>query len=404
MKNRAFDHSKYKDWIRPEEVIPYEKNAKKHDDRQIKNLVNSINRFGWQQDVVITSDNVLVIGHGRRLAALQIGCDMPYHVIDKTADALTDADIRELRIADNQTNAETGMDFSALEAEIEDLSFDGFDFDFGFDFDDEEEPAEIVENEVPKEVETRCKLGDIWQLGTHRLICGDSTDPAVIDRLMDGVKAKLLLTDPPYGIDVVGGSKKVGDDKPITIKGAVHGGGKNRVIQKANEYEPIIGDDTTDTARANYDVALTCTENQIIFGGNYFTDFLPPSRCWIVWDKQNTGDFADAELAWTSFDKGVRLYHFLWNGLCREGSREVEGKTRVHPTQKPVGMLADILKDFSEENDSILDCFGGSGSTLIACEQLNRKCYMAEISPEYCDVILTRWENLTGKKAVLLNV
>ena len=147
---------------------------------------------------------------------------------------------------------------------------------------------------------------------------------------------------------------------------------------------------------------MTCTKKQIIFGGNYFTDFLPPSRCWIVWDKQNTGNFADAELAWTSFDKGVKLYHFLWNGLCREGSREVEGKTRVHPTQKPVGMLADILKDFSEENDSVLDCFGGSGSTLIACEQLNRKCYMCELDPKYVDVIIQRWENFTGQKAELV--
>jgi hypothetical protein len=214
---------------------------------------------------------------------------------------------------------------------------------------------------------------------------------------MDGVKAKLLLTDPPYGISVVSIDKKVGGDKPFGSKGKVGYGqkGKNKILD-CNEYAPIIGDDTTDTARANYDVALTCTENQIIFGGNYFTDFLPPSRCWIVWDKQNTGNFADAELAWTSFDKGVRLYHFLWNGLCREGSREVEGKTRVHPTQKPVGMLADILKDFSEENDSILDCFGGSGSTLIACEQLNRKCYMCELDPHYIDVIIQRYINLKG--------
>ena len=392
MKSKAFDHSKYPNWIDPNQVTPYERNAKKHDDRQIKNICTSIRRFGWQQDTVLTTDNVLVIGHGRRLAALKLGCEMPYHVIDKTADELTDEDIRELRIADNQTNAETGMDFSTLEAEIEDLSFDGFDFDFGFDFDDEEEPSEIVEDEAPEEVETRCKLGDVWRLGNHRLICGDSTDPAVIDRLMDGVKAKLLLTDPPYGIDVV-------QNKQVGGGGALHFGGKVGKRVESSTYTPIANDDTTDTARANYDVALTCTENQIIFGGNYFTDFLPPSRCWIVWDKQNTGNFADAELAWTSFDKGVKLYRFLWNGLCREGSREVEGKTRVHPTQKPVGMLADILKDFSEENDSILDCFGGSGSTLIACEQLNRKCYMAELDEHYCDVILQRYINFKGSDA-----
>lgn len=137
-KSKAFDHSKYEHWIDPGKVTEYPGNAKIHTERQISNIVNSINRFGWQQDTVLTTDNVLVIGHGRRLAALQIGCEMPYHVIDKTADELTDEDIRELRIADNQTNAETGMDWDALEAELADLSFDGFDFDFGFDFEDEE--------------------------------------------------------------------------------------------------------------------------------------------------------------------------------------------------------------------------------------------------------------------------
>ena len=130
---RAFDHSKYQLWIDPNEVVPYEKNAKIHTDKQVKNIVNSIKRFGWQQDTVLTKDNVLVIGHGRRLAALEIGCEMPYHVIDKNADELTDEDIRELRIADNQTNAETGFDFSALAEDIDGLDFEGFDFDFGID-------------------------------------------------------------------------------------------------------------------------------------------------------------------------------------------------------------------------------------------------------------------------------
>ena len=131
MRSKAFDHSKYTNWIDPAQTTPYSRNSKIHTEKQIKNIVNSINRFGWQQDTVITSDNVLVIGHGRRLAALKIGCEMPYHVIDKTADELTDEDIRELRIADNQTNAETGLDFDLLNVEIEDLDFEGFDFDFG---------------------------------------------------------------------------------------------------------------------------------------------------------------------------------------------------------------------------------------------------------------------------------
>lgn len=380
---------------------PYRKNAKKHPPEQVERIANSIREFGFQQPLVIDTEGVIVIGHGRFEAAKKLGLDEVPCLI---ADDLTDEQIKALRLADNKV-AESEWDIDLLDeslAEILDVDMEQFGF---LDFEDAEDSAtEIVEDNFTEDVKSKCKLGDIWQLGNHRLICGDSTDVTVIDRLMDGVRAKLLLTDPPYGISVVSVDKKIGGDKPFGSKGKVGYGqkGKNKILD-CNEYAPIIGDDTTDTARANYDVALTCTENQIIFGGNYFTDFLPPSRCWIVWDKQNTGNFADAELAWTSFDKGVRLYHFLWNGLCREGSREVEGKTRVHPTQKPVGMLADILKDFSEENDSVLDCFGGSGSTLIACEQTNRTCYMAELDPHYCDVIITRWENLTHEKAVRLN-
>ena len=130
MSNKPFDHSKYQHWIDPNEVTPYERNAKIHTEKQIQNIVNSIQRFGWQQDTVLTSDGVLVIGHGRRLAAIEIGCEMPYHRIDKKADDLTDEDIRELRIADNLTNAETGNDAEMLAVEIGDLSFDGFNFDF----------------------------------------------------------------------------------------------------------------------------------------------------------------------------------------------------------------------------------------------------------------------------------
>lgn len=129
MAGKEFDHSKYQNWIDPNEVKPYERNAKIHDEKQVANIANSIHRFGWQQDTVITRDGVLVIGHGRRLAALKLGCEMPYHMIDKKADEVTDEDIRELRLADNLTNSETGYDYGVLDLEIEDLDFDGFDFD-----------------------------------------------------------------------------------------------------------------------------------------------------------------------------------------------------------------------------------------------------------------------------------
>ena len=170
----------------------------------------------------------------------------------------------------------------------------------------------------------------------------------------------------------------------------------------ANTYAPIIGDETTETARKSYDIMKDVSDNQIIFGGNYFTDFLSPKACWVVWDKENTGNFADVELAWTSFDKGAKLYRWQWNGMVRKGDRETELVKRVHPTQKPVGMLGAILQDFTKDGTIILDLFGGSGSTLIACEQLGRKCRMMELDPHYCDVIIARWEKLTGQKAVKL--
>lgn len=388
------------EYLPVEALKPYERNARKHRDLDVDAIVKSIEEFGFDDPIGIWSaDNLIVEGHGRLMAAKKIGMKTVPCI---RLDHLTDEQRRAYALAHNKTAENSEWDFDILPEELESIvDIDMSQFGFDINLDDEQE---IVEDEVPEVPEEPiCKVGDLWQLGRHRLICGDSTDVSVIDRLMDGVKAKLLLTDPPYGIDIVShNTRKIGGDKPVTV-GKVHGNAKNAIIQQCKEYAPVIGDDTTDTARASYDVAITCTDNQIIFGGNYFTDFLPPSRCWIVWDKKNSGTFADAELAWTSFDKVVKLYHFMWNGLCREGSRKLEGKTRVHPTQKPVGMLADILKDFSEDNDTILDLFGGSGSTLIACEQLNRRCYMCELDPKYCDVIVDRWENFTGEKAVLLN-
>lgn len=369
------------------DLTPYKKNAKKHPEEQVEHIANSLREFGWKQPVVIDTDNVIIAGHGRVLAAKKLGWDNAPCIY---ADDLTEDQIKAFRLADNKTS-ESDWDLDLLMPELDDIDLDMTLFGFEFDDDEDNEDVEVKEDEIPGAVETRAKEGDIWQLGRHRLICGDSTDVTVIDRLMDGVKAQLLLTDPPYGV------------KAVESGGHNDGKKAGKQMCRDNVYMPVIGDDTTDTARANYDVALTCTENQIIFGGNYFTDFLPPSRCWIVWDKKVAGSFADGELAWTSFDRNLKIYEFMWSGMRRQGDRIVEGKTRVHPTQKPVGMLADILKDFSEENDSILDCFGGSGSTLIACEQLNRKCYMCELDPHYADVIITRWEALTKEKAVLLN-
>ena len=382
------------EYITVDKLKPYEKNTRKHETKDVDNIAKSIKKYGMCDAIGIWGDeNIIVEGHGRLMACKKLGIDKVPCV---RLDHLTDEERREYAITHNATAELSVWDKDFLTEELGELDLSDFDFDFDIDIDEEE--TEIIEDESPEvdeENEPITKLGDIWQLGRHRLMCGDSTDKTTVELLMNGNKADMVFTDPPYGIDVVNGNK-VGGDKPF---GNV--GGNN--IVKANEYMSIKGDDTTDTARLNYDIIKDLSENQIIFGGNYFTDFLPPKACWCIWDKENTGNFADVEMAWTSFDKGAKLYKWLWNGLCRKGERSIEGKSRVHPTQKPVGLIAEILKDFTKENDIILDCFGGSGSTLISCEQIDRQCYMIEYEAHYCDVIIKRWETLTGEKAVLTN-
>lgn len=383
------------------DLIPYINNSRTHSEEQVNQIVASINEFGFTNPLLIDEKDNIIAGHGRLLASKKLKMEeVPCIVLS----GLTEAQKKAYIIADNKMALNAGWDDELLKIELENLKELDFDLELtGFNIDelDEifkvEEEQEIVEDDFDIEPpeEPKAKLGDIYQLGNHRLMCGDSTKLEDVEKLMNGNKADMVFTDPPYGIDVVQG-KKVGGDKPF---GKVGGGN----IVKSNTYSSIIGDETTDTARKNYEIVKELSDNQIIFGGNYFTDFLKPSKCWCVWDKQNTGNFADVELAWTSFDKSAKIYHYLWNGLVREGSRDLELSKRVHPTQKPVGMIINILKDFTKENDSIIDCFGGSGSTLIACEQLNRNCYMMELDPKYVDVIIKRWEEFTGKKAIKLN-
>lgn len=376
---------------------PYENNARKHEAADLETIENSIHNFGMCDPIGVWGENnIIVEGHGRLLALKKLGhTEAPAIRLDH----LTDEQRKAYALAHNKTAEMSEWDFDKLEAELAALADIDFDMEqFGFEIETETE-TEIVEDEAPEvdeENEPITKLGDIWQLGRHRLMCGDSTEKATVELLMNGNKADMVFTDPPYGIDIVSNNKVGGG-------GATHFGkvGGGNIVQ-ASTYMAIKGDDTTDTARLNYEIIKDLSENQIIFGGNYFTDFLPPKACWCIWDKENTGNFADVEMAWTSFDKGAKLYKWLWNGLCRKGERSIEGKSRVHPTQKPVGLIAEILKDFTKENDIILDCFGGSGSTLIACEQIDRQCYMIEYEAHYCDVIIKRWETLTGQKAVCL--
>ena len=381
-------------------LIEYARNPRKNDE-VVDKMVACIKEFGFRIPIVAKSDGTVVDGHLRLKAGRKLGLKEVPVVL---ADDLTETQIKAFRLVANQSANWAEWDEELLKLELEDLENEGFDVDL-IGFDDElsvldKDDEEIKEDDfdtstIDDNQPIVTKPGDLWILGEHRLLCGDATKTEDIEKLIKSAQVDLVLTDPSYGISIVKNNNIGGDAK----KHFETTGKKNLV--KATKYAPIKNDDTTKTAELSYKNVTAFSKNQIIFGGNYFTDFLPPRSCWLVWDKENSGNFADVELAWTSFNKGAVLYKWLWNGLCRKGNREIEGKNRVHPTQKPVGLLSDILRDFSKSGDAILDVFGGSGSTLIACEQLKRKCYMMEIDQHYCDVIIRRWQTITKQTAVL---
>lgn len=291
-----------------------------------------------------------------------------------------------------------------ITSQYQTITQEGID-EFGFDLDDswladtinfdalnfmKDGPEDLVggftdPDEVPEPPkEPIAKKGDLWILGDHRVLCGDSTNNDDVEKLMGGEKADMAYNDPPYGISIVGGGKAFGSV----------GGDK---IVKANSYAPIVGDDTTETAIKAFNLCSNLLIKTMIFwGGNHYSSNLPDSSCWIVWDKDNTGNFADAELAWTNQKSAVRIFKHTWNGLIKESER---GEKRVHPTQKPVALAEWCLKQYGAEGDIVLDLFLGSGSTLIASEQTGRKCRGIEISPIYCEIIVKRWEDFTGKKS-----
>ena len=402
------------------QLIPDDKNFNRGTDEGKKLIRKSLHDFGAGRSVLIDKDNRIIAGnktHENADAAdirkvIVVETDGSELVAVKRTDIGIDTkEGRELALADNATahvNLEWDVDELTEAADDYGINLD----DWGVDFTDTEMTGtgggakEDDFDEEQDEIKPIAQRGDIFALGEHRLMCGDATNIEDVERLMNGGKADLVLTDPPYGINVVTNKERL----PFN-NDSIGGGGKTHFRQgigggnivRGGNYMPVIGDETTETAQKSFEIAKVKSEQQIIFGGNYFTNFLPPSRCWIVWDKENgENDFADFEMAWTSFDKSSRLFRYLWNGLAREGSRNIEGIKRMHPTQKPVGLLTSIINKLCNNCETILDLFGGSGTTMIAAEQLGRKCYMMELDPHYCDVIIARWEKLTGGKATKL--
>lgn len=359
------------------DLIPYARNSRTHSETQVAQIAASIKEWGWTTPVLIDPEGGLIAGHGRVMAAQKLGIDT---VPCMVAEGWTDAQKRAYVIADNKLALNADWDDEMLRVEFDELK--GLDFDLsltGFEIDgiDELFPAEepeglTDEDAVPDAPEQPVTVeGDVWVLGRHRLMCGDSTSIDAVERLMDGVKPDLIHTDPPYGMNAVS---------------------KSSVLKK-NYGTDILGDDNPDVAKDAFKLinGIYPDAKQIWWGANYYSSVLPDSECWLVWDKNNgTSDQTDCELAWANFRSVVRQF-----------TQASEKKNRVHPTQKPVSLMEWIIHRFNLSANTIADYFGGSGSTLIAAEKHNITAFIMEFDPKFADVIVNRWQNFTGQNATL---
>jgi len=373
-------------------IKPYENNPRKLKDSAIEKVAMSLKEYGFRQPIVVDKNRIIVVGHTRYRASKKLGFkEVPITI----ADNLTPEQINAYRIADNRTAEESEWDSELLKMEIKELEAKDFKLDLlGFNEDQlndmlfEEKQGLTDEDEVPEAPEEPItKLGDIWKLGNHRLMCGDSTKEDDVKKLINNNKIDLIYTDPPYGINEKGDRSNRGG------------------LTEGNNLKDFK-DDTIQYAVDSYVLCedIIKAPRQVWWGGNYYCHYLPLSNNWFVWDKRveekQKDTQSDCELAWVKSKwSSVRIFRHLWKGMMK-GSEH--GQKRIHPTQKPVA-LAEWSFDYFREFDSVLDLFGGSGSTLIASEKKNKICYMMEFEPHYVDVIIKRWENFTGKKAELEN-
>ena len=361
------------------DLKPYDRNPRKNDDA-VEYVANSIKEFGFKVPVVIDKDNIVVAGHTRLKAAKKLGLNKIPCII---ADDLNEQQIQAFRLADNKVNEVAEWDLSLLDIELGDITdIDMSDFGFNLDDDDEEEP-EIEEDEAPEvPEEPKAKLGDLYILGNHRLICGDSTDINVIDRLMDGAKADMVFTDPPYGYNY-----------------------QSNWREKSEKFDVLKNDDKILDFFPNLvgrvkGFVMICTTWKVLDKWiPLFKQHFELTNM-IIWDKGG-GGIGDLKHTFSTDYEVI---------LCSNNGGEVKKKRigsvwdigsdnandYLHPTQKPVALAVNAITHTTDDKAVVIDCFGGSGSTLIACEQTGRKCYTCELDTKYVDVIVQRYINFVG--------
>lgn len=387
--------------IAVDELIPYKNNARTHSEEQVEKIAASIDEFGFINPVLIDKDNVIIAGHGRVMGAKKLGLEkVPCLRIEH----LTEAQKRAYILADNKLAEDAGWDEEILNIELQALREMDFDISLaGFDLDDlsfdEYGEDEAIEDDYDEELpeEPKSKVGQIYKLGRHRLMCGDSTSVEDVEKLMDGSFADLLLTDPPYNVDYTGKTKdalKIQNDKMDNdnfrqfLRDAFAAAD---AVMKAGAVFYIWHADSEgyNFRGACFDIGwsvrqcIIWNKNCMVMGRQDYQWKHEP--CLYGW-KEGAGHL------WASDRKQTTVLNF-----------DKPTKNNIHPTMKPIPLFDYQIKNNTKGGDIVLDLFGGSGTTLMACEQNGRNAYLMELDPRYIDAIIDRWEQFTGQKAELIS-
>jgi DNA modification methylase len=375
-------------YLHLEDLAPATRNARTHSSEQIAQLVASISAFGWTNPILIDEDRAIIAGHGRLEAAKAAGLsDVP----TITLTGLSAAQKRALAIADNKLALNAGWDDELLRLELGELGLEGFDLSLiGFsDLELKDILADRTEgltdpDDVPEvQAEAVSVLGDVWLLGRHRLVCGDCTDAGVVEAVLAGVKPQMVLTDPPYGMNLDADYTKL-PEKAIRSK----------------TYVRVVGDDVDFDPRPLIALFDNVPE-QFWWGADWYYSRIPADGSWIVWDKRSEASDGlvgnHFEMLWSRQKHKRFMIRHLWSGFT---ARNKDSK-RSHPTEKPVVVLQQLIADYSPVDSCVVDLFSGSGTTIIAAEMTGRICHAIEISPRYVDVAVRRWQAFTGQTATL---
>ena len=385
-----------------EELFNNPKNPRKNDGA-VDSLAKSIEKYGFRNPLIIDTNNVVWCGNTRLKASKKLGLEeVPCIVVSD----LTEQQMTELALLDNKTNEIAEWDFDMLDDILKDVDLSEFELDWGItESAEEKEPEEDnfdVDSAIPEE--PKAKLGDIYQLGEHRLMCGDSTKEEDVAKLMNGELADLLFTDPPYNVSIENKSKEI-----LKSENYTHIENDNLPLE---EFKEFLG-----KAFTNANNSLKKDASYYVFscqgGDNEMMMMMMRQsgikcRHQIIWVK----DAPVFSMGRLDYDYKHEPILYGWkdkHNFYRKGEQDKSvwefsrTANKLHPTMKPIELIANALKNSTKQNDLVLDLFGGSGSTLITCEQLDRKCYMMEFDPHYVDVIIKRWEDFTDKKAIKIN-